>query len=443
MLGRCRALLGLAACCSSVSCASAARAPKSALDSGRAATFEVSGQPLCFVGTNNYYLTYKPQQMVDGVLEAAHAMGAKVVRLWGFIDRGSLDGSVASIDGDGTKDGHYFQAWDPAERHAVYNDGPSGLQSLDYALAKASSLDLKVVLVLTNNWRDFGGMDQYLAWYGISAHQSFYTDPTVKQAFKDWISHLVSRVNFITRRVYRDDPTIFAWELANEPRGAPGTPSSVINDWAGEMSSYLKSIDAEHLVAVGDEGFFEQPPSNAHWTYHANNGVDHPALSALPNVDYGTFHMYPDTWGTGFSWPERWIDDHLRVARELGKPTVLEEYGLKVVRDELGRVTEGQGTRLASYKAWNERVLARGGNAAMFWLLVGTDEHGEAYPDYDHFSVYPGDPSSSLLQGFAERFATAAPACANAVPSTTNGTSPFVHVRWRGVSALGWRASAD
>jgi mannan endo-1,4-beta-mannosidase len=441
MVERWRALLGLAAFCSSVGCASAAHPPKSALDSGPTATFEVSGEPLCFVGTNNYYLTYKPKQMVDGVLESARAMGVKVVRLWAFIDRGSLDGSVPSIDGDGTKDGHYFQAWDPAQRHAVYNDGPNGLETLDYALAKASSLDLKVVLVLTNNWRDFGGMDQYLAWYGVSAHQDFYTDPAIKQAYKDWVSHLVSRVNVITQRAYRDDPTIFAWELANEPRAASGTPSSVINDWAFEMSSYLKSIDAQHLVAVGDEGFFEQPGSRAHWTYHADNGVDHRALSALPSVDYGTFHMYPDTWGTGFAWPERWIDDHLRVARELGKPTVLEEYGLKVVRDELGRVSEGLDARLASYQAWNERVLAGGGNAAMFWLLAGNDEHGGAYPDYDHFSVYPGDESSSLLQGFARRFATAAPACANAVPSTTSNTSPFVHVRGRRLSAFGWRAS--
>jgi mannan endo-1,4-beta-mannosidase len=350
---------------------------------------------------------------------------------------------VPSIDGDGTKDGHYFQAWDPAQHHAIYNDGPSGLQSLDYALAKASSLDLKVVLVLTNNWRDFGGMDQYLAWYGVSLHQDFYTNPAVKQAYKDWVFHLVSRVNVITRRAYRDDPTIFAWELGNEPRGAPGTPSSVINDWASEMSSYLKSIDAQHLVAVGDEGFFEQPASNAHWTYHANNGVDHPALSALPNVDYGTFHMYPDTWGTGFSWSERWIDDHLRVARELGKPTVLEEYGLKVVRDELGRVSEGQGARLASYKAWNERVLARGGSAAMFWLLAGTDENGGVYPDYDHFSVYPGDQSSNLLSGFALRFRTSAPACTNAQAEeqATANASPFVHVRRRMITAFGWHAS--
>ncbi|MEI9948600.1 MAG: cellulase family glycosylhydrolase [Pseudomonadota bacterium] len=163
--------------------------------------------------------------------------------------------------------------------------------------------------------------------------------PRVRQAYKAWLWHLSMRVNGLTNRVYRDDPTIFAWELANEPRGTTGTPSRVLTQWASEMSSYLKSIDQNHLVAVGDEGFLDG--ESEHWTYHANNGVDHRALTALPSIDYGTFHMYPDTWGTGFGWSERWIDDHLSVARRLGKPTVLEEYGLKVTRDSLGRVSDG------------------------------------------------------------------------------------------------------
>src|SRR5882724_2789736 len=144
------------------------------------ANFEVDGAPLCFVGANNYYLAYKPKPMVDDVLESARAMGIKVVRIWGFIDRGSLDGSVPSIDGDGTKDGFYFQAWDPPKQHAVYNDGPNGLQGLDYALVKADQLGLKIVVVLTNNWTNFGGMDQYLAWYGLKTHHDFYTEKAVK-----------------------------------------------------------------------------------------------------------------------------------------------------------------------------------------------------------------------------------------------------------------------
>jgi endo-1,4-beta-mannosidase len=310
---------------------------------------------------------------------------------------------------------------------------------LDYALAKAGQLKLKIVLVLTNNWHDFGGMDQYLAWYGLPSHRDFYTDPGVKHSYKAWLSHLTAHVNGITHQAYRDDPTIFAWELGNEPRGTPGTPNAVVSNWADEMSSFLKEIDPQHLVAVGDEGFLAGPSD--HWTYHADNGVDHRALSALPNVDYGTFHMYPDTWGTGFSWPEHWLDDHLQVARELGKPTVLEEYGLRVWRDDLGRISEGQEARLASYQAWNQRILEHGGSASMFWLLAGKDANGGLYKDFDHFSVYPGDASAQLLRGFASRFSAAAPACLNAAEHAPSSHSPFVHVRGARLSAYGWRAN--
>ena len=424
----------------SVSCA--VQRAKSPFEVGKnpATNFEVDGAPLCFVGTNNYYLAYKPKAMVDDVLEGARAMGVKVVRVWGFIDRGSLDGTVRSIDGDGTKGGFYFQAWDPVQQRVLFNDGPNGLQGLDYALAKAGQVGLKIVLVLTNNWHEFGGMDQYLAWYGLTSHQDFYTAPTVRRAYKDWLAHLASHVNTVTQRAYRDDPTIFAWELGNEPRGSTGTPSHVLTNWASEMSSYLKSIDGNHLVAVGDEGFLDG--KSEHWTYHANNGVDHRALSALPSIDYGTFHMYPDTWGTGFGWGERWIDDHLTVARELGKPTVLEEYGLKVTRDALGRVSDGLDARLSSYRSWNERVLAHGGNAAMFWLLAGKGEDGELYEDYDHFTVYPGDRTSDLLRDFAERFSNTAPACLSAAPEPASASpSPFVRVRGERLTAFGWRAS--
>lgn len=392
-----------------------------------AANFELDGRPFCFAGANNYYLSYAPRPMVDDVLESAHAMGLRVVRTWAFIDRGSLDGRVRNVDGDGTKRGFWFQGWDPTTQQVVFNDGQNGLEGLDYAIAKAGQLGLKLVLVLTNNWHEFGGMDQYLSWYGLSAHSDFYRDPRVRQAYRSWILHLTSRVNRITNRAYREDPTIFAWELANEPRGTTGTSSRVLTRWAHEMSSYLKSIDGNHLVAVGDEGFLAG--ESEHWTYHADNGVDHPALTALPNVDYGTFHLYPETWGTGFGWSERWIDDHLRVARELDKPTVLEEYGLKVTRDELGRISDGLPARLSSYSAWNERLLARGGNASMFWVLVGRDsERGGQYPDFDQFSVYRGDETADLLGRFAQRFSEAASAC-----STSKGTrasqSPFVRVQ--------------
>lgn len=422
--------------------ASEPRGAKSAADlRARPPSFEVDGTPLCFVGANNYYVTYKPRPMVDDVLLSARDMGMKVLRIWGFIDRGSLDGQVQNIDGAGSKDGVYFQAWDPSAHHAVYNDGADGLARLDYAVARAGELGLKLVIVLTNNWHEFGGMDQYLAWYGLHEHRAFYTDAAVAQSYRDWALHLVTHVSSITHRSYRDEPAIFGWELGNEPRAGNGVPAAMLTAWAADMSAYVKSIDPNHLVAVGDEGFLNG--GGEHWTYRASEGVDHRALTALPAVDYGTFHLYPETWGTTSSWADRWIEDHAQIARELDKPDVLEEYGERVARDAEGRIIQGRDRRLSLYRRWNEQVLRAGGSAAMFWLLAGNTENGSRYPDYDQFTVYRGDESGSLLSEIARRFASSAPACR---PAGVSGgeASPFVRVRRAPrATALGFRTNAD
>jgi mannan endo-1,4-beta-mannosidase len=81
------------------------------------------------------------------------------------------------------------------------------------------------VIPFVNNWNDFGGMDQYVRWRDISTpdgqtwyHDSFYTDPFIKQWYKDWIAHLLNRVNTYNGIAYKNDPTIMTWELGNEPR---------------------------------------------------------------------------------------------------------------------------------------------------------------------------------------------------------------------------------
>lgn len=71
--------------------------------------------------------------------------------------------------------------------------------------------------------------------------------------FKKYIAGFVGR--------YVNEPGIMAWELANEPRcGGSSTSASsscnstTITKWATTISAYIKSIDSNHLVAIGDEG---------------------------------------------------------------------------------------------------------------------------------------------------------------------------------------------
>ncbi|MGA2450365.1 MAG: cellulase family glycosylhydrolase [Polyangiaceae bacterium] len=397
------------------------------------ATFVVDGQPFCFAGTNNYYLTYKSRRMIDDVLEATNRMGLKVVRIWANIDRGSLDGSVKSVDGAGDKDGVYFQYWDVATQRPAYNDGASGLQHLDYVIAAAARLGLKVMLVLTNNWREFGGMDQYVAWFGLTQHHAFYTDPRARAAYRRWAAHLALRRNSIGGVLYRDDPAIFGWELANEPRCWNGgdfddrsqCSSKALVSWAEEMSGAIKSVDPNHLVSIGDEGFFAQ---GTEWGYDGSDGVDHEALLGLSHVDFGTFHLYPDTWQRSLSWSRQWIEDHIAAARRAGKPTMLEEYGVATGQDGVASAIDA-GRRTDAFRGWHEVIQKRGGNAALFWMLAGHDDSNGEYPDYDHFAIYEKDGVASALRAFAWSMTTSARACAlyrSLVPADGVARTPFV-----------------
>ncbi len=401
------------------------------------ASFVLDGAPFCFAGTNNYYLTYKSHKMVDDVLGATKSLGLKVIRIWAYLDRGSLDGTVRNVDGAGEKGGVYFQYWDPAAKRPAYNDGPTGLEHLDYVLDKAKQLDLKVMLVLTNNWKDFGGMDQYIVWYGLKEHHQFYTDPTVVRAYESWIDHLVHRKNSINGSLYRDDPTIFGWELANEPRcinagnfdHASACSPPVLVKWADETSTFIRSIDPNHLISVGDEGFFANGTSSH---YDGADGVDHVALLAVKHIDFGTYHLYPETWGHRTSWASKWIEDHIEAARSAGKPTLLEEYGIVARRNADGVITDDARRRKA-YSRWHDLVGKRGGNGALFWMLAGIDDEGDAqhgmYPDYDHFDLYATDAVAGLVKEFASTIATDGQACKvyrQIVPAGATPKSPFV-----------------
>ena len=53
----------------------------------------------------------------------------------------------------------------------------------------------------------------------------------------------------------RDDPTILAWSLSNEPRCDGDYSGSSLQGWIDATAEFLKSIDPNHLITVGTEGF--------------------------------------------------------------------------------------------------------------------------------------------------------------------------------------------
>ena len=364
---------------------------------------KLDGKPFEFAGTNNYYLGYKSRGMADSVLDDARAARFDVVRTWGFQDFQNPDGS-GSVQSN--FEGVWYQAWDAAAGQPMINDGANGLQKLDYVIAAASARNIKLIIPFVNNWNGFGGMDQYVRWAGGSTHAQFYTDPRIQGWFKTYISTLLNRTNSITGVKYKDDPTIMSWELANEPRCTSagvypdGTcDTTTITNWASTMSTYIKSIDNRHLLAVGDEGAFCRAPAD--WTltqkYGASgygpglgedckDGIDTIALTALPNIDMMSMHLYPDNWKESVAWGNGWIEEHAAAAKKLGKPVYLGEFGLL-----------DKSTRMPVFAHWLEIVRSTGVAGALYWILSSKQDDGTLYGDYDGFTVYCPSPVCSLM----------------------------------------------
>lgn len=380
-------------------------------------------QPFRFVGTNNYYLPYKSRFMVDDLLATAARQQFTVIRSSAFLDIGNSDGSNSI---DAKKEGVYFQYWNGAA--PAYNDGADGLQHLDYLVYRAKQLNLHVVLPFTNNWQYYGGMDQYVRWRGGQYHDQFYTDATIRQWYKNYITHLLNRVNPLTGIAYKDDPTIMAWQLANEPRcgGSGAYPTSsacsttTITNWVAEMSAYVKSVDSNHLVSVGDEGFFCQAtPNNGEWTTNCSTGVDALAYLDLPNIDYMNAHLYPDAWGKTVDWGTQWITDHIKAAHGKNKPMVLGEFGLP---DR----SADQATRNAAYRTWLAALVTQGGNGALLWMLAGQQDDGTLYmyPDTDGLLVYCPSTVCSTVATYAAQIRTSGLSAPSPTPAPTATPTP-------------------
>ena len=62
-------------------------------------------------------------------------------------------------------------------------------------------------------------IDRFVNWSDTaSGKNDFYTDYKIKQMYKAHLRTFTQRVNTVNGRKYSEDPTIYYWNLLNEPR---------------------------------------------------------------------------------------------------------------------------------------------------------------------------------------------------------------------------------
>ena len=309
--------------------------------------FSLNGKPARFTGTNAYYLGWVSTEMVHQTLDAAVELGIQVLRTWAFLDE--------------LKEGVIYQSWTGGA--AQYNE--DGLKKLDYVIAAAGARGLRLILPLVNNWKDLGGVPAYQTWLGLAAPQEFYADPRARNAYKNWCRMLITRVNSVSGIAYKDDPAIFAWELTNEAR-CDGNPPALLR-WVDEMSHFIKEIDGNHLVAAGDEGFFNRLFPMTQF-YDGSHGVDFDRFLQLDAIDFGTLHLYP--WDQPAAFGSKWIAQHARAGARWNKPVMLEEYGW----DKEGRN--------GVFEQWLATVREVDLAADLFWMLAVGDYYNDGFTFY-------------------------------------------------------------
>jgi mannan endo-1,4-beta-mannosidase len=302
--------------------------------------FSRANQPYFVIGSNMWYGGYLGSEGKVGdrkrlvrELDQLKAIGVNNLRILAVSEKSPLNSSVH-----------------PATTNAFGDYDERLMSGLDFLLAEMGKRGMTAVLYLNNFWQWSGGMNQYMAWVDgkpaqdpnvtndyesfMARSAAFYQSPKAQDEYRRTIEKIVSRVNKITGVAYVNDPTIMSWQLANEPR--PGNSRTtqrekdVYKTWVNDTAKYIHGLDRHHLVSIGSEGEMGAANDMALWA----------EVHRSPYVDYMTYHLWIRNWGwydqhkaeqtypSGLARAKDYLNRHIDVAKQVGKPLVLEEFGL-------------------------------------------------------------------------------------------------------------------
>lgn len=232
---------------------------------------------------------------------------------------------------------------------------------------------------------------------------SFYRNKKAMRLFSDYVYCLLNRKNKYDGYYYRDDPTIMAWELANEPR--PGRNAKLLYEWyywVDSTAHYIHVLDPNHLVTTGSEGTVGTLQDTSYFLHGFSSRY----------VDYLTFHLWPKNWG--------WFDANdiagtyaptvekalaymrlqIRLARDLHKPITMEEFGMP--RDKQAC---NPGTPTTARDDYFRTILGAVRDSAAagapiagsnFWAWAGEGRPQNPNHEWRPGDPYTGDPPQEL-----------------------------------------------
>ncbi|XP_059668151.1 mannan endo-1,4-beta-mannosidase 6 isoform X2 [Cornus florida] len=354
--------------------------------------FVVKGQPFYMNGFNTYWLmVFAADQSTRGkvseVFQEASAVGLTVCRTWAF-----NDGQWRALQ----------------KSPSIYDE--EVFKALDFVVSEAKKYKIRLILSLVNNWDAYGGKPQYVKWgkaagLNLTSDDDFFSHPSLRSYYKAHVNTVLNRVNTLTNITYKDDPTIFAWELMNEPRCTSDPTGDKLQAWIEEMAVYVKSIDPKHLVEIGLEGFYGPSTLNRVQfnpnTYAQQVGTDFIRNHQILGVDFASVHIYADSWvsqsisDAHIQFIKSWMQAHIEDAEiVLNMPVVFAEFG--VSSKDPGYNSSFRDTLINTvYTALlNSTKKGGSGGGSLLWQLFpdGTD-----YMDDGYAIILSKSPSTSNI----------------------------------------------
>lgn len=233
-----------------------------------------------------------------------------------------------------------------------FTQGGTDLDRLDYVISTAEKHNIKLIPVLENHWQDCTDAKvKTTDWYA-SEYQRPYGMYAL--SLKDYIGRIIPR--------YKDNPTIFAWEIINETRDVD---EHVLYNFASDVSQHIKSIDKNHLVSIGMMG--------SH-----TSSVSYDRVYEISTIDFIDFHDYDQEQNP---LPNQLVDK-ITVAKRLNKPLIVGESGI--------RSTVGNRDSLLDAKM--NAFFNEGGDVYLIW------SYGDSYITNDGFNFVPNDSVSWILK---------------------------------------------
>jgi len=257
-------------------------------ESGQHLTLD--GKPFIFKGVNSYDLMTDKRGTIAQTMKDVENSGFNTIRLWCF----NKQGTITTLN--------YL--------------------SLDYIVEQAHEDNLKLICTLGDTLSDYGGV----SIFGASNTNQFFTNPQIIKRYESYIDSVVSHRNSITGVRYSQDSAIAAWELINEPRVEGDQNSQTLAGWVEEVGESLLSVDPNHLLSPGTEGFVSTTPESGY--QNTTEGANIQTICSLDVVSLCSAHLYPKYLnGTTATDVDNIIGQWRTIADQLNKPIFLGEVG--------------------------------------------------------------------------------------------------------------------